>query len=134
MEQPSGKPSASEIERITSDIRTFQDRTLNAVLKHDPRGVESVFSEAFSTTGGDFQFESREALLRAISSGDYKYESIKSEIKAVKVPSSNLAIIEDRRSVRATIKGKPFAADFNNKAVYAREPEGWRVVLWAVTC
>jgi len=132
MEQSSGKLSASQVEKITADIRSFQERTLNAMLKHDTRGIETVFSEAFSTAGGDWQFESREALLRAVSSGEYKYDSIKSEIKKVRVPSSNLVIVDDRRSVRATIKGEAFSADFNNKAVYALEPDGWRVVLWAV--
>jgi hypothetical protein len=88
----------------------------------------------YGATGGDFHFTSRETLVRAITSGEYKYESIKSEIKDVKVPNANLAIVSDRRSVRATIKGKAFSADFDNKALYALEQGGWRAVLWAVTC
>jgi hypothetical protein len=120
------------VEKITAEVRPVHERALQAVLNHNAKEVESHFSEAFSTAGGDFQFESREALVRAISSGEYKYKSIKSEIKHVKAPNSSIAIISDRRSVRATIKGKEFSADFNNKAVYALEQNGWRVVLWAV--
>ena len=128
------KVSSDRDRKISQQVRVAQETSLDAVRNHDRSAVEAMFSESFSTTGGDFQFESRDALVRAIDSGSYKYDSIKSKIRSIKLPKPDLAIVVDRRSVKATIKGERFSAEFDNTAVYAQEESGWRVLLWSVNC
>jgi hypothetical protein len=122
------------IKTLGDEARAAHEQSIQAWLKHDPAHVEQVFSEHFSSAGGDWQFKSRQDAVHALKSGTHKYETIHSDVHAVTVASEHIAIVEDRRTVKATIHGKPFTSTFTNKSVLAKEGPNWKVVLWAVTC
>jgi hypothetical protein len=122
------------VQQLRGEAQATHEHSIRGFLSRDPVGIEEHFSEHFSSAGGDWQFKSRDDVMHALKSGNFRYETIKSDVDTVTIASENVAIVEDRRTVKATINGKPFTSTFTNKSVLAKEGPNWKVLLWAVTC
>jgi ketosteroid isomerase-like protein len=122
----------SEEGRHHEAVRAKHDDSIQAVLNHEVEAIESHFSEAFHTTGGDFQFKSRDEIARGVESGKLKYKNIENHVEDVKFAGEHVALVTGQRTVEAEINGEAFQSKFENTAVYAREGDEWKVVLWAV--
>jgi uncharacterized protein (TIGR02246 family) len=137
--ETTGKGSSMEYgnprhEQHEEAVRSLHDRSVKAVLGHDRKAVEEVFHPDFRSAGGDFQFDSREDIARGIEDGTYKYRHIENRNQKVEFPAPNIAVVTGERTVEGTIKGDEFSSTFHNTAVYTRDDNEWKVLLWAVTC
>jgi uncharacterized protein DUF4440 len=119
---------------VEEAVRKVHDASIRAIVANDSRAVEEHFSEAFSSAGGDWQFESRDDFAGGIASGKLQYKSIENLEPKVRVAGANVAVVTGRRSVEAVINGEDFRSTFKNTAVYTLEDNQWKVLLWAVTC
>jgi hypothetical protein len=123
--------------KLEKAVKDTHERSIEAILsynsKADTRAIEEEFSAAFRSAGGDWQFKSRDDLVRGLESGRLKYKSIRNNGAQVKLPTPNVAIVTGQRSVEAIIDGKEFSSTFENTAVYALEENKWKVLIWAVS-
>ncbi|NBD08426.1 MULTISPECIES: nuclear transport factor 2 family protein [Corallococcus] len=124
--------SAHEVVLSEADVLKAQTRSTEALVKGDVDAVAQEFSADFSSAGGDFQFKSRDELIRGLKEGNLYYEAIRSEVESVKFTTNTSAVVTGKRTVKAFISGKPFESTFSYKAVYALNQDRWTLVLWAV--
>jgi len=126
--------TAEAVKEITRLATASIEHSTKALLSHNSDAIKEEFSAGFSMAGGDWRVSSRDELIKKISSGHLKYESIKTEVEHITVPTNSVAIVSGNRSVKAVVDGKDFASTFPFKAVHALEGGRWRTVLLAVNC
>jgi hypothetical protein len=115
-------------------IRSLHERSVDAVLSNGREAVEAMLHPDFRTTGGDFQFESRDDFAKGVESGEYAYKNIVDRPQKVEFLAENLAIVTSQRTVEGTIRGTEVSNTFQNTAVYTTLDDEWKPILWAVTC
>jgi hypothetical protein len=127
------KLTAAKIADVNKRISSAHDVTAKAIVDGDPRAIQKILATGFSTSGDAFSFDSRDAFINAIKSGEFKFQSIKTEVKDVKVPNATTAIVTAQRSVKGVAKGKEFTNDYQLKAVYTLEDGEWKALLWTAS-
>lgn len=129
---PSDVLTPERIAEIRTQVTAAQERSTKALLDGDANAINDTFSAGFSTAGGNYQIESRDALARGIQGGKTKFESITTEISDVKVPTANTALVTGKRTVRGTVNGESQNYTYDLKGVYVLEQGKWKALLWSV--
>jgi hypothetical protein len=129
----SGALSSAAVAKITKDVGELHARTAQILIDKDAQGVQEHFSPLFSTTGGDFNFASRDEIINGLKNGEHKYSRIHNTVSDIHVPNHSTAIVVGTRHVDGTVNGERFEANFPLKAVYTLHDDKWTVLLWAVS-
>jgi hypothetical protein len=124
--------SSEHVREIKAVAQRLLKHSTETLISQQIDALEAQFSTNFTVSGGDWKFSGRDDLLKKVSSGDVKYDYIKTDVERIDVPNEQIAIVSGTRSVKAVIDGKDFASTFPFVAVHALEGGEWRVALWAV--
>lgn len=130
--QPTPALTTERVAAIRREVTATGDRSVQALLAGDARVVTEVFAKDFRSTGGDFQFESRDQIANGLTSGQLRYRTINNSVTDVRVPTANTAIVTGQRTVHGIRNGQEFNYTFPYTAVHVLDEGVWKVALWAV--
>jgi len=118
----------------TAEILAVEAAREAALLNRDHAALRRLMSDDLSFTHGNGVVEDKETYLERVQAGEYRYLAIQRRDDFICVRGS-LAVVTGHRSVKVHPPSEPAPVTVESQAVcvWAREPGGWRLLVYQGT-
>lgn len=124
-QQTGGKPENTKAGQKVLKLNEEFDK---AIAAQNAAEYERILADDFIFTNSSGKVTNKSEELAQVRSGDFKYESVKSEDVRVKVYGKT-AVVTGRFIARVQHKGNDFAISERYTAVFVKRGSGWQMAV-----